>query len=359
MKKETFDLYCPSCGTKNRVRKDLAALDKLKVECGNCHSQIPFVFTENNTEEETENPIPKIPLLIKILIVTAVLMIVRFSLQFISNDYLRFSLVLGVILAFSSIQFLRKIFFQISLFALLLTISLYVTMHITEIRKGKISFKQAVYEISGYLVSYGPVKEFKDILFNTFMGRYLSKIDPRNETINELASRLTKPCRDNDHLCEVSMILKYVTNEISYREDPNPQSGGDYIKTPIETLKSKSGDCEDQTILLLSLLESIGKKTYMVFAYRHAYGLICFQKQLKDLLPGDMEYARTFLPNGDLSVIDRFSSNHHLLEIDKKFCYELEPTARNSWIGYPHNLKELKFVFDSVTKEEVRIKVKK
>lgn len=46
---------------------------------------------------------------------------------------------------------------------------------------------------------------------------------------------------------------------------------GDYVQFPIETLKRKAGDCEDQAILYASLLESIGIKSAVIVIPGHAF----------------------------------------------------------------------------------------
>jgi hypothetical protein len=203
------------------------------------------------------------------------------------------------------------------------------------------------------------MKQIKAIMSYENYGRYLSKVDPRNKEINLLASTITKPCKDNDHLCEASLILRFVTNEISYREDPH--DGDDYIKDPLDTLKSKSGDCEDQTILLISLLESVGKKSYMIFTSNHAYAYVCLDKSIINYLRKDFdhEYVLSYLPNNDINVLKSFFQNHQAISINNQTCYELEPTARDSWIGFRHNITEIKAVFDSINKKEVKIQFNK
>lgn len=211
-------------------------------------------------------------------------------------------------------------------------------------------------DIVKIIFSIGPIEQIKEIISYENYGRYLSKVHPRNKKINLLASHITKPCKDNDHLCEVSLILRFVTNEISYRQDP--RGGADYIKSPLETLQSKSGDCEDQTILLISLLESIGKTTYMVFTPNHAYALVCFDKKIANYLANenDISYILSYLPFRDINVLRNFFQNHRAILIKGKNCYELEPTSKNSWIGFKHNIKEIKAIYDPIKKEEVKVK---
>lgn len=48
-------------------------------------------------------------------------------------------------------------------------------------------------------------------------------------------------------------------------------SSADYIQFPIETLKNKAGDCDDNAILYSSLLESIGMKSFLVLVPSHIF----------------------------------------------------------------------------------------
>lgn len=113
-------------------------------------------------------------------------------------------------------------------------------------------------------------------------GRYLRAVDHRNPEINRIASRLTHGCGTGDHLCESGRLVRFVTNEVEYRTDP--RGGGDYVKPPLETFESRAGDCEDKTILLVSLLESVGIRTLMAFPSRHSFALVCFEQPLPELL---------------------------------------------------------------------------
>jgi predicted transglutaminase-like cysteine proteinase len=69
-------------------------------------------------------------------------------------------------------------------------------------------------------------------------------------------------------------ILRWVADEIIYIAEPLEGEVGykvrDDWKTPEETLLSRSGDCEDFTILLMYLLDLIGVKTEMALVLMDA-----------------------------------------------------------------------------------------
>ncbi len=60
---------------------------------------------------------------------------------------------------------------------------------------------------------------------------------------------------------EVRAVSDYVKNNIRYRKDVN---GIETISTPIKTLEYRAGDCDDQAVLVATLLEAIGHPTRFV-----------------------------------------------------------------------------------------------
>jgi transglutaminase-like putative cysteine protease len=85
--------------------------------------------------------------------------------------------------------------------------------------------------------------------------------------------------------------------------------GVEFAKGPVSTLLAGGGDCEDQTLLLCSMLETVGVKTYIVFSADHVFGLV------------------------------RFSEGDSLLEaspyvyVDGAPCHALDPSDPNAAIG--------------------------
>ena len=55
--------------------------------------------------------------------------------------------------------------------------------------------------------------------------------------------------------------FEYVSDPLSF----------EYVKTPIESLASEGGDCDDASVLLSSLLGAIGIQTRLVFITDHVY----------------------------------------------------------------------------------------
>ncbi|NOZ82728.1 MAG: transglutaminase domain-containing protein, partial [Euryarchaeota archaeon] len=101
---------------------------------------------------------------------------------------------------------------------------------------------------------------------------YISKIEPENLELRRLAASVTSDCPSGDVECQITEIYRYVVENYSYYSDPRSR---EFIQTPSETIYVRGGDCEDLTILLISLLENIGIKTYFVMTEDHAYALAC------------------------------------------------------------------------------------
>jgi hypothetical protein len=101
---------------------------------------------------------------------------------------------------------------------------------------------------------------------------YLEKVVLNDLKLREIASDIIKNCDSGDKNCQIIKVYNYITKNFNYYSDPRDQ---ELIQSPSETLQIKGGDCEDLTILTISLLENIGIKTYIVFTENHAYALAC------------------------------------------------------------------------------------
>jgi transglutaminase-like putative cysteine protease len=69
------------------------------------------------------------------------------------------------------------------------------------------------------------------------------------------AQTIVKDCPNRDRVCQVKAIHAFVRDHIKYLPDVRDV---ETIQTPEYTLKMGSGDCDDQSVLVGSLLESVG-----------------------------------------------------------------------------------------------------
>jgi transglutaminase-like putative cysteine protease len=99
---------------------------------------------------------------------------------------------------------------------------------------------------------------------------YINKIIYEDENITDYALSIIKNCSTNNKECQITAIYRHIVENYEYVSDPGDK---ELIRTPFETINLKGGDCEDLSILLNSLLESIGIKTFLVLTDSHAYSL--------------------------------------------------------------------------------------
>lgn len=104
---------------------------------------------------------------------------------------------------------------------------------------------------------------------------------------------------EKDDLAEVEAIFNWVRDHIRYLKDIHLI---ETLTTPDKTLALGYGDCDDQVVLLASMLESIGYPTRLVIAgyydpgiYEHVYMQVCIQNQWIDLDPTE-HYPLGFAP---------------------------------------------------------------
>ncbi len=217
---------------------------------------------------------------------------------------------------------------------LLLVVFVFVTVANREdILEGRMDLKDSLRQCGTICFQLGPVQDVVNlVLSGNYMG-YLSRVDYRDRQINILAIRTVADTNDDD-IQKTRAILDYVSNQIHYVSDPD--DGMEFVKDPLTTLEAGGGDCEDQTLLLCSMLESVGVKTYIAFTDDHVFALARFHKKNRGL------DAKPFL------FIDGFP------------CYALDAADPGADIGRCAAIPlEVKRVFDVRRKAPVRFSLGK
>lgn len=118
---------------------------------------------------------------------------------------------------------------------------------------------------------YSPVEVERNNISISSRDKYLLFVDPLNPIVKGVADRISSlSCEysENYAVCQSKAIYSFVKDNFDYVRDPNSY---EYVKTPIESLNNLGGDCDDASVLLASLLGSIGIKTRLVFIPRHVY----------------------------------------------------------------------------------------
>lgn len=78
----------------------------------------------------------------------------------------------------------------------------------------------------------------------------------------------TDACETSSKLCYAKALYYYSQNNIRYINDP---AAREYVQLPGETMLSKAGDCDDKSVLLATLLESIGIDADVGITSNHAF----------------------------------------------------------------------------------------
>ncbi len=99
---------------------------------------------------------------------------------------------------------------------------------------------------------------------------YLKEINVDDESLRQYALTIIKNCQNDDVACYLHAIYRHVVENYSYIADPKDE---EIIQPPHETIARNGGDCEDLSILLISLLQNIGIPSYLVLTDTHAYAL--------------------------------------------------------------------------------------
>ncbi len=101
--------------------------------------------------------------------------------------------------------------------------------------------------------------------------KFESILDVQNlevsQTIRNNAVKISSERCQSSIICNAKALFYFVRDEIDYIPDPSRE----YVQHPIETLKSRGGDCEDKSILLANLLSAVGFNTRFALTFNHAY----------------------------------------------------------------------------------------
>jgi len=169
---------------------------------------------------------------------------------------------------------------------------------------------------------------FKDPVLDRWK-QYTGKILFEDIQLREYAASIAEDCQSGDKECQTTSVYSYVVQNYNYYDDPRFRN---LIQSVDDTMRLKGGDCEDLTILLNSLLENIGIKTYMVVTEEHVYSLACNLD----------EQSLSFNASG-ADVMKWY-------DVDGERCVVLDATAgENSYVGYEPYEGDNKTAIDSVT----------
>jgi len=88
--------------------------------------------------------------------------------------------------------------------------------------------------------------------------QYCAKIDPRSEVVRQGAAIAAAAHPGSLSVTQYADLYQYVHTKIAYVSDPSRPDLESYPYAPDKTLLAGAGDCDDQAILLASMIEAIG-----------------------------------------------------------------------------------------------------
>lgn len=91
--------------------------------------------------------------------------------------------------------------------------------------------------------------------------REITKAGKTTLPVRNLALSLISSLPQKDYFNELKVLHRFVRDQIRYVRDVH---GVETVQTPDVTLSLRAGDCDDKSVLLAALLESIGHPTRFV-----------------------------------------------------------------------------------------------
>jgi hypothetical protein len=263
-------------------------------------------------------------------IVMALLMGVRFGMGYLDDPEHKKWLLIGTVVTMVVVPFLRRMLINAVLLILVLATLVYAFKHRDELREGQVDPGDAVKEIARFVSGFGPIDQFRQLSGMARYGRYLDAVNDRDPAVTSTAAEVTRGCEGDDDVCVARRVVAYVTSTMEYRRDPvSAGTEGDYVRPPRQTLEERAGDCDDLTVVTISLASAVGVPGYMAFEPGHVYPILC-PKSGKEL--------------------------PQAIFIDGQRCYAAEVTVEGSKLAVEKDLSHIEAVYDPVRNAEVRVR---
>jgi len=123
-------------------------------------------------------------------------------------------------------------------------------------------------------INYFQLAEDERLNLESLNTGYFSSLDEAISKMNiedyrAVSVRLTvSSCKTSSKVCFTKALYHYIKNRITYINDPEHR---EYVQLPHTTLLLKAGDCEDKSLALAAMLESIGIDADVGVTSNHAF----------------------------------------------------------------------------------------
>ena len=121
-------------------------------------------------------------------------------------------------------------------------------------------------------VNSTPNETFSDTPTAQLNQEFCSKIQPTSPTVRDAAASVAGKYSGNWNIGQLYAIYQYIKSNVSYVSSP---AGGNYLANASETLQVRAGNCENQAILAVSMIRSIGGTAHIAIYPKcnHAFAL--------------------------------------------------------------------------------------
>lgn len=127
-----------------------------------------------------------------------------------------------------------------------------------------------------------------------WLGSFVTPDDPAVVTVAEAVRERA----ERGSLSPAYHALRWVQSNISYVEDIEAHGEEDWWQLPCETLRLGAGDCEDQSLLLVSILKALGYDAVLVIAPGHVGAAVLTGSTAGNVIEYDGELYQTAEPTG-------------------------------------------------------------
>ncbi|UCD03487.1 MAG: transglutaminase domain-containing protein [Candidatus Woesearchaeota archaeon] len=123
-------------------------------------------------------------------------------------------------------------------------------------------------------INYFKLAQQEELALESLNTEHFSTINEAISNMNkedyrDVSVRLaTSACRTSSRVCYSKALYTFIRNRIAYINDP---ASREYVQLPQKTLLQEAGDCDDKSLALAAMLESIGIDADVGVTSNHAF----------------------------------------------------------------------------------------
>lgn len=166
-----------------------------------------------------------------------------------------------------------------------------------------------LYSLKSFTVNLKPMpeKSAPEYRYNpsSYFGIINRLVEPSEPDVRDKAAEVARSYPGAYNIYQVCALFDMVKDKIEYVSDPR---GNDIWEPANVTLRVGAGDCEDQAILLSSMLEAVGGTTRVYLTNNHAFSAVYIGKGT-DATEASIKGVRAYYGNVDVNYLtDEYGS---------------------------------------------------